>query len=514
MDEVLHLLEQYRDDVEAEFPPQSIEDVLESADSGTTRIPPAPRRRRWVAALAAGAIALALLGGVAILGLLIAQEDTTVTTQPTPTTSPPTPTTSPPTPTTTLVDPGPARLMTWERVPAQASLGAGDVDHEYLIHTVIEGGPGLIAAGRVRPAGGIYWYDLPAADDQAAVWTSDDGISWDRISADGSGLDGPGGYSIHDLTTGGPGYVAVGAAVEDGSTGPAIWVSEDALVWTRVYSAGFIPGDELTAVAASDDGIVAVGGSWAPDIWFSPDGWDWQRVETPPSAYLNDVAYADWGFVAVGRDYEEVQDDSGAVIGTNERPIVAISPDGVTWEYLDLPESPMWFGAVATAIAATGEEVVVGGSYQTSRGTFDVHPAFWRSDEGSDWDRSFIPRVSVSGMFEPAAGIRSLAITDSGTIAVGGWWPQFHSDWSSVPHPAARFDPGFTLKMRNAVWVSPNPGEQWREDPRGETFALEKLERQIGTTMGFDDVAVLDGALVGVSTHAGEAAVWIGEWND
>jgi hypothetical protein len=25
---------------------------------------------------------------------------------------------------------------------------------------------------------------------------------------------------------------------------------------------------------------------------------------------------------------------------------------------------------------------------------------------------------------------------------------------SSVPHPAARSDPGFTLKMRNAVWAS------------------------------------------------------------
>lgn len=510
MREVVQLLEQYRDDVEAQFPPQNIEDILGLPGSRTVQPLAVPVRRRWVAALAAGAIVIALVGGVALLGQLMAEEDTPVITQPTPSTSLPAPT-------TTLVDSGVAPLMSWERVPAQGSLGAGDEDHEYVIRTVINGGPGLIAAGRVRPAGGIYWYDMPAVGDEATVWMSEDGVSWDRVPADGSGLGGPGGYSIHDLVVGGPGYVAVGAAIEDGYNGPAVWVSENALVWTRVDSAGFATGDEMTAVAASDDGIVAVG---ARNIWFSSDGWDWQQVDSPPSRrssdvaradYFSDVAHADWGFVAAGEIYEEVQEDSGDVIGTKERPIVAISRDGVIWEYVDLPEADTWFGAQATAIAAADEEVVVGGNYRTSGSLGGssryMPPAFWTSTNGSDWDLSYIPQLPVSGISDASAGIRSLAITDSGTVAVGGWWPE-------LLYPPLQKAIGSTPMIRNAVWVSPAPGEPWREDPPEATFALEELNNQIGTTMGFDDVAVLDGVLVGVSTNAGEAVVWNGEWTD
>ncbi|MBT8213050.1 MAG: hypothetical protein KJN71_07875, partial [Acidimicrobiia bacterium] len=172
-----------------------------------------------------------------------------------------------------------------------------------------------------------------------------------------------------------------------------------------------------------------------------------------------------------------------------------------------------WFGAQATAIAAANEEVVVGGNYRTNGnlgGSINnMPPAFWTSTNGSDWDLSHIPQFSVDGIPNASAGIRSLAITDSGTVAVGGWWPplltQVRAFWGTT---------GWLEEMRNAVWVSPAQGEPWREDPRAGTFALEELDGQIGTTMGFDDIAVLDGRLVGVSTIAGEAAVWIGEWTD
>ena len=153
------------------------------------------------------------------------------------------------------------------------------------------------------------------------------------------------------------------------------------------------------------------------------------------------------------------------------------------------------------------------GNYRTSGslvGTIlNMPPAFWTSASGSDWDLSDIPLLPVGGIPNASAGIRSLAITDSGTVAVGGWWPplltQMRAFWGTT---------GWLDEMRNAVWVSPTPGEPWQEDPPAGTFALEELDSQIGTTMGFDDVAVLDGVLVGVSTNAGEAVVWIGEWTD
>jgi hypothetical protein len=78
------------------------------------------------------------------------------------------------------------------------------------------------------------------------------------------------------------------------------------------------------------------------------------------------------------------------------------------------------------------------------------HQEAWRSSDGSNWELSYIPQLPVGGIPNPSAQIRSLAITESGAVAVGGWKPL----------------DGFAWKVRAAAWVSSEPGEPWREDPR------------------------------------------------
>ena len=77
--------------------------------------------------------------------------------------------------------------------------------------SVTAGGPGLVAVG---------WGFADFDDDDAAVWTSADGLTWSRVPYDDSALGGEGFQSMTSVTTGGPSLVAVG--LEEGRA--AVWV--------------------------------------------------------------------------------------------------------------------------------------------------------------------------------------------------------------------------------------------------------------------------------------------------
>lgn len=472
-------------------------------DDPTPISPPRRPRARWAVALASALVLLTLIGGVALGLRLLISDAPPVITQPSPDTSVPTPTSSLPGPPTTVatrttvVDVGGAAPMTWEQLPPQASLGAGDESYQYFMHSIVNGGPGLIAAGRAWNTSGLR-FDWPSDNDEAALWVSEDGISWERLSTQGPGFDGPNGYAIHDLAVGGPGYVAVGWLVEDGWERPAVWVSSDLAAWTRVESDSFDDLGTMEAVAVGEEGIVAVGSG---GIWFSPDGREWQRAVQSSSSPLSDVAATEWGFIAVGVVEEPMDRIDGLPVAEAFRPYVAISNDGSTWEKIDLPEEDDWFGAQASAIAAVDGQIVVGGIYRNAWGTyFDMPPAFWSSEDGTSWDVYGVEAAPVKGMSKPSASIRSLAITESGIVAVGGWL-----------HIAK--SPAETNRVRVAVWAS-RPDGTWVEIPPGDIFEVEDVDGAFATTGGIEEVVVLDGLLVGVGTESGLGTVWIGEWTD
>jgi hypothetical protein len=175
--------------------------------------------------------------------------------------------------------------------------------------------PQLVAARVWTSADGVTWSVVPdgpafakaemlavgaaqtAPGFDACVWTSPDGLTWTREPEAPAFANG----SMAAITTGGPGYVAVGT----GANGAAVWTSPDARTWTRVADGPGFAGAQLHGVAAGPAGIVAVGhDSSAARIWTSADGSTWQQVPTGPDfadAQALSVAALGKTFVAVGQ---------------------------------------------------------------------------------------------------------------------------------------------------------------------------------------------------------------------
>ena len=102
-----------------------------------------------------------------------------------------------------------ASSLSWSRVPNDEEVFGGDGSQEMVSVTV--GGPGLVAVGNEESSDG----------QDAAVWTSPDGISWTRVPNDEEVFGGDGDLFMQSVTVGGPGLVAVG---NDGF-GAAVWVA-------------------------------------------------------------------------------------------------------------------------------------------------------------------------------------------------------------------------------------------------------------------------------------------------
>jgi hypothetical protein len=193
---------------------------------------------------------------------------------------------------------------TW--IPARDS---ADAFAGYLVADLTAGGPGLVAVGT-----------LVTGENDAAVWTSMDGTSWDRVVDDAT-FGGPGNQWIEGVASGPGGTVAVGNSyVEGAGVRGAMWVSPDGATWARVADeddtlfAAFAPGANESAVTIQDvaavgPGFVATGALVLPDgdlgaIWISPDGRTWMRIDEVEGAalpeYLGIVTTGDEAVVVAG----------------------------------------------------------------------------------------------------------------------------------------------------------------------------------------------------------------------
>jgi hypothetical protein len=236
----------------------------------------------------------------------------------------------------------------WTRVSEEATAFKGGDE----LAAVTAGGPGLVAIGGERLTGHV-------------AWTSPDGVSWTRIPDDAGVFED--GW-ITDLTAGGPGLVAVGGTNGDGNDA-AVWTSTDGTTWTQVTDSGAFGGagnQWMDAVTSGPGGLVAVGTSYAEAggargaVWFSADGVTWTRVPNDDAVFaamidggdestmnLFDVAAFGPGYVAVGQESAE------------DRSVVLVSPDGLTWTRLSRSEIDIWVnGAV---VGASRESVLVAG---------------------------------------------------------------------------------------------------------------------------------------------------------
>ncbi|MEE8407790.1 MAG: hypothetical protein V3S32_11660 [Acidimicrobiia bacterium] len=188
--------------------------------------------------------------------------------------------------------------ITWSRVPHDETIFGGP--QRQTMYDVVAGGPGLVAVGREgdeRP-----WDN--SDDNAAAVWTSVDGITWNRVPHDETVFGTGGNPVMLSVTAGGPGLVAVGADYWPSERAETpVWTSPDGFTWTRV------PDDEsfrgsMNGVTAGGSGLVAVGAEGM--VWTSADGITWSRVPNDDAVFGSDwvfrVTFGGPGFVAVGWD--------------------------------------------------------------------------------------------------------------------------------------------------------------------------------------------------------------------
>jgi hypothetical protein len=349
--------------------------------------------------------------------------------------------------------------------PAVTTVEEATRDEEISVMLgVVTGGPGLVAVGWVGAEG----------DDDAAVWTSPDGVIWSRVPRDEAVFGGEGPQSMGAVAAGRAGFVAVGGEGVFGDSDAAVWASSDGFTWSRVVAQDrAVFGGEydqwMNAVAASGPGFVAVGydgpslfevdgpePDWDAAVWRSCDGVDWFRVRHDESVFggdgdqeMNSVSVGGPGLVAVGSDgwnaavwtsvdgvsWARVPHDEDvfgrvswisdvttwgpglvAVGSDGTDAVVWTSPDGLTWSRV--PEDGVFGGPFQQQMW----EVAVGGpglvAVGWDEGRAGGASAVWISDDGVSWSR-LAEEVALSGGVGDR-GIADVVAGDSGLVAVGG----------------------------------------------------------------------------------------------
>ncbi len=150
----------------------------------------------------------------------------------------------------------------------------------------------------------------------AAVWTSDDGQTWERVPHDPEVFGSSTGMDVVmlDVAAGASGLVAVGSERTHHGAGlwwmggerPAVWTSPDGSVWERVTldDETFGTTRSISTVAASPTGFVAAGPIFADSglvtMWGSADGTAWQAVASFEGGYASSIIEAGPAMAVVG----------------------------------------------------------------------------------------------------------------------------------------------------------------------------------------------------------------------
>ena len=214
--------------------------------------------------------------------------------------------------------------ITWQLEPRTAVFD--------LAHLV-----GLASNGhRLVAIGATITDDAGLATYHGSVWTSDDGLAWQRQAVE---------PMFNAVTATADGFVAA----TGGSEGPEVWASTDGLHWSLVVTSSALGPGVVEAMAATPAGTVAVGSGSPADAsmpvaaaWRSVDGVQWLLALSQPSlagASMDAIAVSGSSIVAVGNDA-----GFGAAVWRSE--------DGLTWTR-----------ALGSAMAVAGTSIlgVVGG---------------------------------------------------------------------------------------------------------------------------------------------------------
>ena len=256
----------------------------------------------------------------------------------------------------------------------------------------------------------------------AVIWTSHDGLTWQRMTAQQLGLAAPGEsvQSISYATWRGNATVISGAVsntkVKGGASYDVAWLSTNGgTTWTRLsIPADHGAGTAISGLGFDGSGLIAVRpgrtASGAADgvAYFSPNGQRWQYAATidpdpntggwTPSV----VKGSAYGFVVTGTT-------------ANGRLIAYTSTGtGTSW----LPTGPLGSAAAASVSGATvapGGTVIAIGATAASK--VSQQPVFLEA--GTDGTVRPVPLAGIAGAVVPEMKINSTAVANGQQIAVG-----------------------------------------------------------------------------------------------
>jgi hypothetical protein len=218
------------------------------------------------------------------------------------------------------------------------------------------------------------------------IWTSADGQAW-TVATNTPGFD-PTVVSPGPVTLFRSGFVTVGGDISAGF--PAVPVdalvltSTDGSVWSIVSANPSFKTSIMGGVAANGALLVAVGsGKSVAKVWTSSDGRAWTAVANngmSPTAEVNDVAAGGPGFIAVGKD--------------GSRAVAWTSVDGQAW--LEEPAAPSLAGASMSSIVRTTDGFLALGTASDGSGIL------WSSNDGVTWTRLDLGAAFAGGQVTAA----------------------------------------------------------------------------------------------------------------
>jgi hypothetical protein len=276
---------------------------------------------------------------------------------------------------------------------------------------------GFLAAGNQQTSAG----------QQAVIWTSRDGLTWQRLTAAQLGLAAAGvtPHSIDFATSRGTDTV-----ITDGQTG--VWLSiNGGSTWTPVT----VPVDHgaqtsIGGVSFDRSGLIAVRpgrtaiGAADGVAYFSPDGQTWQYAGTIDAAggWSPDVVKgSDYGFVVTG------------TTAKNQYVAYTSTGTGGTW----LPTGPLGDSSTKSkptaAVGPGGAVVAVWSANATKTGQ---QALFVKADTAGDVQP--VSLAAISGGLIPEEAIKSTAIAPDGTIIAVGSADGYPAVWQSTASGAWR----------------------------------------------------------------------------
>ncbi len=255
----------------------------------------------------------------------------------------------------------------------------------------------------------------PGHATQAVIWTSRDGLTWQRMTAAQLGLAGPGEtvQSISYLTSRGPDTLMAGQVTQAGASYAGVWLSTDGgSTWTRVtVPADHGAGRSIAGLAADGSGLLAVrpgrsaSGTGDGVAYFSLDGTSWRYAGTAGASQdwtASLVKGGDHGFVVAGTSA------AGQLVG------YTAAGTGMTWAPTGSLGPASGESVVGAAVGSAGTMVAVG---YTARGQVSQQPVFLEAS-GAGQVRP-VSLASLPGGSIPELAVNGLAVAAGQQIAVG-----------------------------------------------------------------------------------------------